>query len=86
MNKPSNNFTNRLMENDNYYITNALNRWHVNDKTYCMIKNQGQGDEYLVRVLPDNENIESYWLANGQTWETEAGVAWSILNYVNDFS
>lgn len=79
------NFTNRLMENDNYYIQNAIHVWRMEHATYCLIQNLGKDGTFLVRVLPSNEDVESYWLDEGQSpWETEAGAAWSILNSISD--
>jgi hypothetical protein len=68
----------------NQYVTDSVKSWYVNRKTYCLIKNAGQGDEYLVRVIPDGRDAVSYWLNKGQTWETESGAAWSILNDLDE--
>jgi hypothetical protein len=71
---------------DNYYVEKATHTWRIRETgdVYCLIKNEGQGDEYLVRVLPYDESIESYWLNNGQTWESEAGAACSVLNDLSE--
>lgn len=67
----------------NLYIRESVVSWHVGDRTYCLTQNSGKGRYYLVRVVPDENSLsEGYWLNDGQTFETESGAAWMILNEI----
>ena len=68
---------------DNEYVKMALNTWRVDGYTFCLIDSHGEPG-YLVRVFHDGDD-ESHWLEGGP-WETESGCAWSILNYLDDWS
>lgn len=72
----------------NQYITTAVRTWHIKDRTYCLIENAGNGEQYIVKVVPDDlTNYDSYWFEDGHGgWETESGAAWSILNSLDDGS
>jgi hypothetical protein len=65
---------------NNEFIRFSVTTLELRDYTFCMLE-KGESEEYIVRVFPHDDR-DSFWLREGEPWETESGVAWSILNFL----